>query len=261
MSLREQKIIVTGKGPVVMCCSVALCLNLLSLLGCGRSRDEDHRQQAHEYVEQGNIGAAIVQLEKIQEPKSDDFNLRGELLLQLGRPRYNDAEAAFHAALKLDNRNVRALHGLALVAVLQKQFKRGEELSRKVLWLQPNSFHTQNLLAGALIYQEKYEEGEGLLLDLEREPTIAGMAKANLGELYLRQKKLNLAEAKLKEAISHPPDNFDRHRLLGDVYRLQGKGVAALMEYRKAFELLQESPWADSALLEGIRKRIRELES
>lgn len=241
--------------------SVALFPILLSSLGCAPPQDEDHRQLAHDHVKQGKIEAAIQQLEKIDQATPDDFNLRGELLMQLGRTQYENAGSAFHAALNIDDRNIRALYGLSLLAMFQKKFERAEELLRKVLELQPNSLHPQNLLAGALIYRGKYEAAEDLLLTLEKEPTMAGMAKGNLGELYLRQKKLDLAEAKLKEAISYPPDNYDRHRLLGEVYRLQGRKTAALTEYKKALDLLQRSRWKDPAVMDEIHKRIRELES
>lgn len=250
---RRAILLTTGGMPLLLLISIIF-------LGCGRSRDEDHRKMAAEYLTRGEIAAAIQELEKLDQPTADDYSWRGELLMERGRPQFNKAVAAFESALMIDRGNPRALYGLALLAILQKQFESAEELSRKLLELQPNSLQAQNLLAGALIYLGKHGEAEDLLLALEMEPTMAGIAKVNLGELYLRQGKLNLAEAKLKEAMLQQPNNFDQHRLLGEVYRLQGRKRAALIEYRRTLELLETSPWADAALPEGIQLRIRELE-
>lgn len=252
--------IVKQNATVVKSSRVGLCLILVFLLGCAKSQDESYRKLAHDYVRQGKIEAAIQALEKIETPTSDDHSWRGELLLQLGRPQFDNAAAAFYEALKLDDQNSRALYGLGLLAIFKKESVKAEDFARKALQAKPNSAHARNLLAGALMRQEKYAEAEALLLRLETDPTIVAIAKGNLGELYLRQRKLGAAEAKLKEAISHQPVNFDWHRLLGEAYLLQGKKGAALIEYRKALELLGRSPWADTALEEGIRKQIRELE-
>ena len=203
---------------------------------------------------------AIEELEKLDRPSSDDHSWRGELLIQLGRPHFETAAAAFHDALKLDGKSARALYGLGLLAVFRKEFARAENLARKALQVQPNWSHARNLLAGALIDQKRYGEAEIILLELERDSTVATIATGNLGELYLRQGRLKVAEAKLKQAVVQQPDNFNWHRLLGEVYSRLGQKSAALAEYRRALELLERSEWADKPLLEGIQVRIRELE-
>lgn len=248
------------RAPVVTIKSVAVCLAVASLLACGGSRDQDHRSLALEYVKQEKIAAALEQLEKIDRPTSDDYSWRGELLIQQGRSQFDKAAAAFHDALRADSQSSRALYGLALLAVFNKEYPRAEEFARKAVEIQPNAPHPRNLLAAALMHQEKYEEAEALLLALEREPAIAPIATGNLGELYLRRNNLDLAEAKLKEAIGSQPDNWDWHRSLGDVYRLQGKKNAALSEYRRTLELLEKGRWVDVPLIEGVRARINELE-
>lgn len=253
---------VERQGTLANLVSLGLFLALIAASGCARSGagDEEHRKMAIEYASQGNISVAIQQLERINRPTSDDYAWRGELLTQRGRASFGEAAAAFQEALKIDKRSSRALYGLGLLSIFEKEFAKAEKLFREVLTLQPGAPHARNLLAGALIYQERYEEAEALLVALETEPTMAVIAKGNLGELYFRQKRLDLAEAKLREAMTRQPDNFDWHRWLGEVYRAQGKNEAAIIEYRRALHLLENSQWADAALIEQMRARIRELE-
>ncbi len=239
---------------------IGLFLALVSLLSCSQPRDDQRRMIAQEYVDQGKFAVAIKELEKLDQPTSEDHSWRGELLIQLGRPHFDTAGAAFHDALKLDGQSGRALYGLGLLAVFKKEFAKAEDFARKALQVQPNWSHARNLLAGALIDQKRYGEAEVILLELERDPTVATIATGNLGELYLREGKLTIAEAKLKQAIAQQPDNFNWHRLLGEVYDRLGQSRAALAEYRRALELVERSQWADKPLLEGIQRRIAELE-
>lgn len=211
-----------------------------------------------EYAQQGRIAEAVEQLGKIRQPTSDDHSWRGELLIHLGPAQFENAGAAFREALKIDSQSGRALYGLAVLGIVATDFVKAEEFARKAVEVQPKNAHAKNILAGALMYQQKYGEAEALLLTLEREPAIATIAKGNLGELYFRQGRLDAAEARLKEAIREQPNNFDWHRWLGEVYRLQGNKSAALAEYRETLRLLERAQWADKALIEEMRARVRE---
>lgn len=243
----------------VVICSLGLSFASAPSIALGAAKDEEHRKLADEYVKRGNITGALHELDKIGQPTADDYSWQGELLIQLGRPQFEDASAAFRKALKIDGGNARALYGLGVVALFQKHYEEAESLLRKALEVQPRNLHTQNGLAGVLMYQKKFGEAESVFLSLETEPSMAAIAKGNLGELYFHQGRLNLAQSKLKEAISRQPDNFDWHRWLGEVYRFQDNKHAAITEYRKTLELLEKSRWADAALITEIRTRIREL--
>jgi Flp pilus assembly protein TadD len=252
--------------PRVRCAEViSLCISALLLAGTfglahPAERDEQHRGKAVEHARRGDTAAAIEELKQIRKPSADDHSFRGELLIQLGRPQFDNADQAFHQALKLDARTSRALYGLGLLAMFQKRFAEAEGLFRKALQFAPNAPHPQNGLAGALMYQAKYAEAEALLVRLEADPVVSAMATGNLGELYLRQGKLDMAETKLKAALARQPNNFDWHRHLGEVYRLRGQNRAAAVEYRKTLDLLKRSPAADKPLLEEISHRLQEVE-
>lgn len=245
---------------VVHLCSVTLCVAIVSSIAYAEGQDKEHKAVALEFVKKGDIAGAIRALEKIIEPTSDDLSWRGELLIQLGRPQFENAAKAFQQALRLDRRNARALYGLGVLAMTRTDFAGAEAFFRKALAVQPGAVHAQNALAGALMYQGKYTEAKRLLQALEGDRTVGPTARGNLGELYLRQGKLDLAETKLKEAIAHQPENFDWHRHLGEVYRFRGQRKAAASEYRKAMDLLKRSPAADRALVEEFSSRLRELE-
>ena len=239
---------------------LTVCLLLLSPMSCTKAQDEAHRKLAEEYARKGQIQFALAELGSIQAPTSDDLCGRGELLIRLGRPQFENAVRAFQEALRLDERSARALYGLGLLAATRADFVEAEAFFRKALAIQPGAVHAQNALAGALDYQGKSVEAERLYLALEQDPTVGTLARGNLGELYLRQGKLDLAETKLKEALASMPENFDWHRYLGEVYRLRGQREAAASEYRKALELVRRSPAADGALVEEFSNRVRELE-
>jgi len=238
----------------------AICLALFTLVGCSQAQDREHRQLAEEYARKGEIQPAIAELGRIKHSTSDDLSARGELLIQLGRPQFEEAAKAFQGALRLDKQSARAFYGLGLLAASKADFTEAEAFFRKALAIQPTAVHAQNALAGVLTYQGNYAEAERLYLALEGNPTVGSLVLGNLGELYLRQGKLDLAEAKLKEAIVVLPGNFDWHRHLAEVYRLQGRNTNAASEYRRALELLATSPAADRSLTEELAGRLREVE-
>lgn len=229
-------------------------------LGCG-PRDADVREQANRYIQAGQAEAALGELQKLQQPTADDYSVRGELLFQLGRSRYPEAEAVFQEALRVESRNARALYGLALLAVTRRDYPGAERFARQLLEVQPDAPHPRNLLAGALTYQKKYDEAEALYQALEGDPNVGALAKGNLGELYLLQGKLERAEKKLLEAVAFMPDHFEWHKHLGEVYRLQGQRSKAITEYKTAQNLLQKGWVGDVAIPNEVAAKLRQLEA
>ncbi len=239
--------------------ALLLGLGVAVALGCG-PRDPDVREQANRYIQAGQAEAALRELQKLQQPTAHDYSFRGELLFQLGRSRFPEAENAFQQALRVDSRSARALYGLALLAVSRRDFPRAEGFARQILEVQPAATHAKNLLAGALMYQGRYPDAEALYRALEGDPTVGALAKGNLGELYLRQGKLEWAEKKLLEAVALMPDHFEWRKHLGEVYRLQRQRTKATTEYRNAQNLLQKGWTGDPAIPAEVVARLRELE-
>lgn len=228
-------------------------------LTCSGERDAELREKAIKSIQAGQAEAALRELQRIKKPLIDDYNLRGEVLFQLGRSRFPEAEAAFRRALQIDGRNSRALYGLAVLAVSRRDFPEAERLARDIFAIQPDAPHAKNLLAGALMYQGKNAEAEALFQGVEGDPDVGALAKGNLGELYLRQRKLELAERKLQEAVGLMPNHPEWHKHLGEVYRLQGQRGKAITEYRTAQNLLKK--WTgDTALQDEVAATLRELE-
>jgi Flp pilus assembly protein TadD len=228
-------------------------------LTCSGGKDAELREKAVKSIQAGKAEAALRELQRIRKPSADDYNLRGEVLFSLGRSRFAESEIAFQRALQMDSRNARALYGLAVLAVARRDFPGAERLTREILAIQPDAPHPRNLLAGALMYQGKDKEAEALFQGLEANPNVGILAKGNLGELYLRQRRLELAESKLLEAVRLMPDHPEWHKHLGEVYRLQGQRTKAITEYRTAQNLLKK--WTgDTALRDEVAATLWELE-
>ena len=98
---------------------------------------------------------AMVHGSEDQKP-SIHVNL-GTIVQELGQR--DEARIEYETALLLKPNHINALLNLGVIAMQEKQLSSAEDLFRQVLKLQPNDIRTHVNLAGALLLQEKYQEG------------------------------------------------------------------------------------------------------
>lgn len=109
------------------------------------------------------------------------------------------AQQQFEAALKLDQQNVDAHHGLAIVGDLKRDFATAEQHYQQALRLAPANSR------------------------------ILG----DLGYSCLLQNRLEDSEAYLNRALAHDPNNQNAIKHLGDVYARKGQTDLARSTYRR----------------------------
>lgn len=156
------------------------------------------------------------------------------------------ARQHFEAALRQQPRNVDALHGVGIVADLQKQY----------------------------VDAEKH-----YLLALAEQPSNSKVL-GDLGYSYLLQKRLQESEQYLNRALVHDPNNQNAIKHLGDVYAQKGQVELARETYRRVLneteiqqalaensaakpvdnrpllDRLRDKPSADEVLANDIRQRM-----
>lgn len=103
-------------------------------------RAEAFRRRAKQNLLSGDINLALARFEEAIHADPTDaatYTELGSALLRANR--FDDARSRFDAALRLSDRNVDALDGLAQVAVGQERFADAQDLLRRIADLSPDS--------------------------------------------------------------------------------------------------------------------------
>lgn len=133
----------------------------------------------------------------------------------------NYAEGEFKAALKVNPKDIRAINGLAVIYVKQKNYAEAIRLLEILTADKPNEAPFHN----------------------------------NLGVVYMEKGMFDEAIVKFNEAISIAPNYPDAYSNLGLAYKKKGLLTEAIKEFEKALALLPEHPDAKSNLDE-IKKEL-----
>lgn len=101
-------------------------------------------------------------------------------------------------------------------------------------------------------YGKAIEIYKYLLIRFSENSIVFERANANLGDIYLTLKQLDLAEIHIKKAIKHNPKIPDYHYLLGFTYSTQNRWLEAIGEFEAAItkdpdnaEFLRGLGWAE----------------
>lgn len=86
-------------------------------------------------------------------------------------------------------------------------------------------------------YDKAIETYKYILVRYGDNPVNVEFAHANLGDIYLTLKQLDLAETHINKAISCNPKKPDYHYLLGFVYSIQEKWLKAVKEFEQAVKI------------------------
>lgn len=159
--------------------------------------------------------ADIRQLTEIVNKNPDNLDARLKLAYtyQL-QEKWDEARSVYEDVLKVDATNQGALYNLAVIAFNNKDYAEAEKGFKKVIKLYPGHL----------------------------------LALAALSNLYLDQKKPDLAIQTIDKAIKMRADVVDFHITKGKAYEQKGDKNKAKMEYKAALKYVPDNPEALKAL-------------
>jgi len=143
--------------------------------------------------------------------------LRGRWHLAIAR--YAEAKAAFEIALRMDPKSLDAAVGLANVARRQGQYDTAELLARQVLGRDPNFIPAIQCMMRVTRARERWDESaqwQATLLKLK--PDSDPDEYSRLGEVLYQAGKDDLAERAFVAALQKEPYSYAAHRNLGEIY-------------------------------------------
>jgi tetratricopeptide (TPR) repeat protein len=167
-------------------------------------------------------------------------SIGGEARLKESKQKFDQAEAAFREAIRLDPNNALAHSSLGDILSFKQKYAEAEAEYREAIRLSPNDANAHLTLGVELARQKKYAEAEAEYREAIRLDPNGYLAHNNLGSALREQKKYDEAEAAYKESIRLNPDYDYAHRNLGDLLASQknyAKSEKAEAEYKEAIRL------------------------
>ena len=195
-----------------------------------------------EFYWEGDLAGAFSGLETVSEDVRDPrfFTFRAGLLLTVGR--VDDAIPDIEKALALDPSNSQAIALKSVVALVQNQKDRANDLAEKAVDLDPKSAAARVALSYAL--QANFDL-QGALDSLQEATKIApenALTWARMAEIWLSLGYLDKALEAAQKAVSLNPNLARTQIVLGFAYLTQIKTKDAKATFEKAIELDQAAP-------------------
>jgi tetratricopeptide (TPR) repeat protein len=147
------------------------------------------------------------------------------------------AEQMYRSVLRADPCQVRALEGLALIALQQGQVAPGIDYLTRALQTNPASPSTHFHLGRALRTQGRLDEAVASYRESLRLNPNSAAAQNNLGDVLLELERWQDAAAALREAIRLKPDFAEAHNNLGLALVRLGRAEEAEACCRQALRL------------------------
>ncbi|HTR67934.1 MAG TPA: tetratricopeptide repeat protein [Terriglobales bacterium] len=170
------------------------------------------------------------------QPKNPEPHLiAGPLLEKSGR--YADAEQEYKQALAADPKSDDALTGLANIYMRGRRFPEAEEFLRKLAIDRPNDAVIHMQLGRVLAAEGKSADA---ITELEAASKLGGPDPAlqrDLADLYVANKKYDLAEGQYRALLSANPRDAALHDELGKALLEQHKFPQAQQEFQIAVAL------------------------
>jgi len=176
-------------------------------------------------------------------------------LLKTRRQQFDEAEAEYRTALRLDPKFVPAMVNLADLHRQRGQDKEGAELLRAAIAIEPNNAAIRHSLGLLFVRQRNYTEALPLLRE------AASLEPDNARYAYVYAVALNssgaAAEARELLARVHKQHPTDRNILLGLIaFERDGGDVAAALAHAQELAALEPQNAQIRALLDDLRRRL-----
>ncbi len=240
----------TQAAPRPVDSETAAKLQALGYLGTGsRHLDDDGRPRAdpkdkiglYNLLKQATAAAAIGEIERAvatvgRALEEDPGIVEGHMLLGnflRESERFDDAVAAFQAALALDSEHHEAIYSLALAYKETGRLEDARAGFERAAALDPRNGKVLWQLADLAMRQGRFADAETRLLraldlDLDRARFLL-----KLGECYLEVGRLDDAQRRLLEARAENPELVTVSFNLGLIHEERGQAERAIEEYRK----------------------------
>lgn len=208
-----------------------------------------HMVRSELYGDQGKTDAAIAELKKLLDGKSDrEIYLQMADVYQKGH-NYSEMQKVLDSAEKLSKDNEGKSGVIFLRGSMyerQKKFNLAEDEFRKVLALDPKNASAMNYLGYMLADQNvRLSEAQDYIKQaVALEPNNYAFLDS-LGWVYYRQNKLDEAEQQLTRAIHLYTKDGTIHDHLGDVLFKEGKLKQAIEQWQFSLKAFNATPQSD----------------
>jgi type IV pilus biogenesis/stability protein PilW len=167
------------------------------------------------------------------------FN-RGKLLHQ--EHQYQDAIREYQASIKLDDQNPFVFNALGLAYAAVRDFAPALKAFNQALALNPDLTDVYNNIGMIYAEQGAKEKAFEAFSRAVRNPNYTTPEKAlyNMGNLYLEDSNLELAEMHFRRAVEKQPRFALGYRGLAKVYLKMNQLDLAVSQFQKAVELAPE---------------------
>jgi Flp pilus assembly protein TadD len=163
----------------------------------------------------------------------------------LAQKRYEEAEAAYRAAIDGSPRDPALFFGLGIALWELGRYEEAERAQRAALALQPDSAEAHYELGNALNLQRRYEEAQTAFeRAVALRPKLAE-AHTNLARVLLELRRPEEAAARCRRALALTPAHWPSHAVLGNALRELGRAREAETAFRRAIAL---APAAEVAM-------------
>jgi Flp pilus assembly protein TadD len=165
----------------------------------------------------------------------DKYVEQGDKLASEGK--WEEAEAAYLKAVRLEPNNVRWRVSLAIALTRQKKYSEAEAEYKEAARIEPNNAQWRAGVGDRLAEQQKYAQAETAYREAVKLEPDNVFWRTYLGFVLARQKKYSEAEAEYRRAAELDPNNATRHAAVGDRLVEQLKYSEAEAEYRRSVRL------------------------
>ena len=209
-----------------------------------------HEVRAQVLADQGQSDAALAELKKLLDGKSDrEVYLAMADILQKSKD-FKQATQVLDKAEELSQTKEDKSAVLFMRGAMQereKHFDNAEKTFRQVLEMDSTNASAMNYLGYMLADRgERLEEAQKLITKaLELEPANYAFLDS-LGWVYYRMNKLDAAEQQLTRSIQLSAKDPTIHDHLGDVYFKQGKIKDALAQWQSSLKAYSSVPSSEA---------------
>jgi TolB-like protein/cytochrome c-type biogenesis protein CcmH/NrfG len=170
-----------------------------------------------------------------------------------GPAAFDRIRSAAFKALELDSDLADAHSAVGAVSTDEWQWERAEQAFRRAIDLKPESQVTCDCYAGLLSILGRHTEAVALAQRMAQVNPLVSASFASLGERLYEARRYPEAEAAFRRALDMEPQNLVALGLLGAVYQVTGRAVAAVRLYEGS--PMRESPYMAAALADAGRRR------
>jgi tetratricopeptide (TPR) repeat protein len=240
-----------------LCRILFLWLSLALLFGCSSPEEKkaDHERRAHEYIQQGKLKEAVIELRNVVQlaPKDDAaYYELGETYLKLKEGR--EAFQAFSRAVSANPENFKAQLKLGQIFLLARKTDEARKKAELLLKRSKNDIEALSLLAGVMVQERDIDSAIETLKKITAIDTSHFRTYLSLGRLYLLKKDLEQSKKAYEKAISLDPKSKVPYVELANVYYFEGKRDKAEAELQKMLSV-SEARYRDLPLLARFYER------